>query len=89
MKKLKPDTTIEALAASPLLDDLGTSALIVYLRLVAASAKQGRKFQISNRKLHKVPRTAARVIRELEHHKLVQVHFDRTDDGMLRTVELL
>lgn len=86
--KLEPNTRIVELVTSPLLDDLDGAALVVYLRLVGASAKLGRRMTIKNRKLHQNPRTAARVMHELEKAKLVRVKFVDTDDGRVRVVEL-
>ena len=86
--KFKPTTTVVDIARSTLLDDLGHSALVVYLRLVAASAEQGKHMTIKNRHLHRNPRTAAAVMGELKKAKLVRVTFKDTDDGRVRVVEL-
>jgi hypothetical protein len=87
--RLRPDTRVVDLARSPLLDDLNHNALVVYIRLVAASAKQGRRVRVRNRDLLVDQRGAIRAIRELERAKLVRTSIAMTEHGTERTVELV
>lgn len=87
--RIKPETQVVELAKSELLERLNQSALIVYLRLIAASATRGRSFVIKNSKLHTQVRAARRALVELEQARLVRMTFTLTEDGPVRTIEIL
>jgi hypothetical protein len=87
--KFRPDTRVVDLAASPLLEALNHNALVVYIRLVAASARQGPRMKIRNRDLLSDQRGAIRGLRELERAKLVRTRLVTTEHGTERTVELV
>ncbi len=93
--RIGPKTSIVQLAQSDLLDQLNGNGIVVYLRLVAASAKHGRKFSIGNEELLPHRKTGnvsvRRSLDELEKAKLVKVHYELGDHGGVasRTIELL
>lgn len=81
--RLTPNTRLAKLARHALLETLSGPQLAVYIRLIAATAEQGsRRLQITNGALYRDPRTAARVLRELENLGLIRIdlgasHLDR------------
>ncbi len=92
-RRIRPDTRVADLAQHELLDQLNGAALVVYLRLVAASMKQGKKIHIRNIELvptDKSGATVQRALRELKEMKLVTVKYNTGEDReKSRTVELL
>ncbi|MDB4996009.1 MAG: hypothetical protein JWM74_3441 [Myxococcaceae bacterium] len=92
---LSPDSTVEELAKSELLDKLNGVSMAIYLRLVAASKARGRSMQITNKEL--LPgrcvanRSVQRSLDELIEEKLVRVKHKSGRNGghISRTIELL
>lgn len=73
-------TKIATLAQSTILDVLNGAQLVVYLRLLAAVANQGKsRVRVINSELHRSRngRTAAQSLRELADIGLVKVHHGR------------
>lgn len=85
--QISPHTKVRDLASNPLLDDLTHSAILVWLRVVAATATQGSHVRITNVDLHKVPRTAQRALVELSAKCLLRVHVNDIDNS--RVIEVL
>lgn len=90
--KLEPVTSLRKLAAHPLLDELPGAALVVYLRIVAASSGNGRRgINVRNRDLHKDERTAQAVVQRLVRAGLVAIryHHDQKKAVTYRILDLL
>lgn len=84
--RLNATSDVRDLSASPLLDELNGSELVVYIRLIGQRARTARRrMVVRNRDLHRDASTASRALAALEAHGLVRVH----GDGAARTVEVL
>lgn len=80
-------TTIRELTRSPLLGDLTKAALVVYLKILAATPARGRRrVAIHNADLHHTPRTAIAMVKALEKRGLVRLHYG---PGSARIIEVL
>lgn len=73
-ERITPKTSVANLANNALLDALTGPQLVVYLRLIRATADQRtRTVHIINSLLYRDSRTAARALRELEDMGLIKV----------------
>lgn len=73
---ITPDTRLATLARHPILDALSGPELVVYLRLVAATASQGDRVKALNLELHHTARTAIRALQALAEMGLVKLTYD-------------
>lgn len=79
MSKLKPSTTVSELARHELLDALNGTQLVVYLRLIAETARQkSRIVHVHNHQLYRQPRSAIRALQELRDMGLVKLSGDQS-----------
>ncbi len=85
--KLTPHTTIAQLANNTILDALTGPQLVIYLRLVAATAEQrSRTVHVLNSMLYRDTRTATRALVELEQMRLVKLSYGRS--ALERAIEV-
>lgn len=86
--KPTPTMPLHQLANLSLLDELHSSELVVYIRIVAARWEQrAKRIAVTNAELFDAPRTAADAIRKLEKRGLIRVHYEMGTSN--RTIEVV
>lgn len=83
LNRIKPSTTVVDLAMSKLLDELSGNELVVYLRLVALTAREGSTLRVANRDLHPVQRSATRALDTLASRGLVRLTYAKVDNSRM------
>lgn len=88
--KLRPDTKLIDLAKSELLDTLNKRALVLYIKLVAETAKQGRKVRLANEDAGGHPSAVRTALDELVEAQLVKLHYTKHNGLIIdRIIEVL
>jgi hypothetical protein len=82
-----PAMSVRNLAHLTLLDCLSGPELVVYIRLVGATADQAKRtVRITNAALYRNPRTAAAALNKLEDRGLITIRYDGPIDRLIEVL---
>jgi len=85
--RITANTKVAELANNTILDSLDGPELVVYLRLIAETKRQGtRRIQVINAALFRRPQRVAEALGKLEDRGLIKISYD--DSVLRRTIEV-